>query len=198
MTMYIKIAASWNMGSLGIAQNTYTLRWSGAINPLDSVLLSAMSAYLTSIYVTSGLTGVMHSSCTSLGAQVSEITASGALVRIIGGISPAISGTSGGDMNAGPTAMSGTARTNVPKVRGSKRFPGVIDSGVVGQLLTNSVMSFLVAAVSRWISGAGSTGGNYVAGVPSTRTGGWVDFNLTGLVKNVPGTQVTRKPLRGA
>jgi len=156
-----------------------------------------MDTWMTRIYNTSGLRTVISTAFTLISCIVTEHTSTGQLIREVGGISPVISGTSSGDSSAGPTAMSAQANTNTPKARGGKRFPPPVDTVVVGQLLTNTALSLLASAASYWLA-PGLGGINpWESGIFSTFAGGFVPFNGTGTVRNIPGTQTTRKPGRG-
>ena len=195
MAINIKVSMKFNAGNVGNAYNVFCCEFNAVGSPTDASVLSLMEDWMESIY--NPIKGFMSEAYVANGARVSEIDETGAVVRVIGTISPAISGTAVNDPNSGPTSMSGFARTNVPKVRGSKRFPGVTDTNVVGQLLTNAAVSALADAVAAWIGMPGLPL-FYRAGVISSKALGFAPFSGTGAVTNVPGTQVTRKPFRGA
>lgn len=197
---FYRATLTWNLGALGVAQNTYHFRHDALTADSDTVLRANVMAWMTGIYVTSGLRNVMHTSIQFASGQLDEVTQTGDLVRHIGGFGDAtLSGQSGGDTEPGIVSMSVSGRTNTPKVKMGKRFPPPVDGGVLSSLFINSVLSFMVAATVRWLTGYTVLGvPRYVAGVISTKTGGFVDNNGTGLVYNIPGSQVTRKPGRGA
>lgn len=196
---YYRATLKWTQGSLGIVQNTYTFRHNAVSQDSDTILKANVNAWMQGIYDLSGYRDIMHTSLAFGSGLLEQITSIGTAIRIVGGFGDStLSGTSGGDSEPATVAGSATARTNVSGVRGGKRFPPPADNNVIGGLLTNTPFSFLVAATVRWLAGYTVLGvPRYVAGVPSTKTGGWVDFNNTGLVINIPGTQVTRKPMRG-
>ena len=196
---YYKATVRWNNGSLGKIQNTFSFRHNAVVQDSDTTLLANTMAWITGIIVTSGLRIVAHTSITFSDGSLDQVDATGNVIRHVGGFGDAtLSGQSSGESMPRPVAMSGTARTNTPKVRGGKRFFPPVEGAVAEGLLINTAMSYLVAAVSRWLAGYTVLGvPRYVSGVFSERTGGFVPFNGTGLVYNVPGTQVTRKPGRG-
>lgn len=196
---YYRATLTWNLSSHGVAQNTYHFRHDALSADSDSLLRANVMAWMTGVYVTSGLRNVMHTSTQFSNGQLDEVTAQGNLVRHIGGFGDAsLSGQSSGDSEPGIVAMSATGRTNEPRVKMGKRWPPCVDSGVIDGLYLNNVLTYMVAATTRWLSGYTVLGvPRYIAGTPSSRTGGWVDSNLTGLVWNIPGSQVTRKIGRG-
>jgi len=196
---FYKATLRWNNGVLGKVQNTFSFKHNALTQDSDTVLLANVSAWMTGIYVTSGLRNIMHTSVVFSDGGLDQVSATGDIIRHVGGFGDAnLSGQSTGESMPGPVAMAATARTNTPKVRGSKRFPPPVEGAVAEGLLTNSAMSFLVAATTRWIAGYTVLGvPRYVAGVFSSQVSSFVPFNGTGLVTNIPGTQVTRKPGRG-
>lgn len=196
---YYKVTLGWSVSGLGREYNTFAFREMRPTTDTDANILTDLTAYLTSVYQTSGLRNVMHTSRVFYSGVCWECSASGGTIRQVGTLGSAnLSGQSSGDAEPGPVALSVTARTNTPDVRGGKRFPGVVDGGIVGGLLTNGVMSILVAAATRYITPYTVLGVVwYQPGVFSSKTGAFVPFNNQALVTNIPGTQVTRKPLRG-
>jgi len=194
---YYQIRMTWNLGGRGVMQNTFTIRYGGTVAVTDAAVLTQMQNWMNLVYGASGLTSVMSNTVTFLSGIVTEHTVAGALIRELGGISPSVNGSSAADILPGVDALSATARTNTPKVRGGKRFGGIVETVINNQLLNNTALSALVAAVSRWITPALGGINPWESGVFATSTGQFVPFNGTGIVKNIPGTQVTRKPGRG-
>lgn len=190
-----KVTVRINAGNRGQAVNVFYARNVAATQPSDSVVISTLTGWIGSIF--SPLRPWLSNTFTHLETLVQAIGNDGVVTRNIGTGTSAVSGTAVGDPSAGPTAMSMLARTNVPKVRGSKRIAGVIDSAVVTQVLTSAALSALAAAVSQWVVGPGA-GSQFFPGVHSTTLPGFVNFSGVGVVTSIPGTQVTRKPGRGA
>lgn len=190
-----KISVTLNAGGRGKAVNVFYARNVAATQPSDAVVIATLTGWVGSIF--SALRPWISNTYTHMETLVQAIDNNGTVIRNVGTGTAAVAGTAVGDPSAGTTAMSMMARTNVPKVRGSKRIAGLIDSGVVGQLLTNAALAALASAVSQWVLGPGA-GSQFFPGVHSTTLPGFVNFSGVGVVTNVPGTQVTRKPGRGA
>ncbi len=196
---YYRATLGWSVAGLGREYNTYSLREDRPTTDTDANILTDIMAYLTGIHVTSGLRNIIHTSRVFYSGVLWECTAGGAVIRQVGTLgSSVLNGQSGGDGEPGTVALSVTARTNTPDVRGGKRWSGVVGGGIVGGLLTNGVFSIVVAALTRYLTPYTVLGVKwYTPGVFSTKTGGFVPFNGQGLAINIPGTQNTRKPLRG-
>ena len=91
------------------------------------------------------------------------------------------------------------ARTGIPRVQGRKRLPGIVESAQFDGLFANALLNALAQAALVYILGlTGWPEISYFPGVPSSKTASWQRFEGTGTVTNIPGTQVTRKPGRGA
>lgn len=196
MAAQYSINVSFNAGNVGKAYNVFYMEWNTIGSPPDSLVLSTALQWVNRVY--SALRPVMSQSYVHAGTRVDEVDDLGVVVRHIGTISPTVNGTAVADANSGPTAMSGLARTAIPKVRGSKRFPGVTEVGVSGQLLTNVAASALAQAVADWLAVDNTGTSFWRPGVMSSLMSSFVPFSNSGMVTNVPGTQVTRKPFRGA
>jgi len=190
-----RVNIRYNQQNLGSAVNTFVFRESIG-TPSDAQLLAAATAWMERIY--DPLRPFMDSGCVFASGQVVEVNNLNETVRVVGGITPDISGTASGDQLALVTAASAFARTFEPKVRGSKRFPGVVETQQADGLLANPIVAALVEAVIEWLANfviAGLAEG--FPGVMSTTVLDFVEFAGTAVVTNIPGTQVTRKPLRG-
>lgn len=197
MASYYQVRLALAFGALGVLQNTFAIEYSGAIAPADSGILTNMTTWMNRIYGNSSLRDYYADNITLKECVVTEHDVAGVLLRIVGGISPTVSGNSNVDSSALTTTMTGSGKTNQPKVRGSKRFPTPIDSVVVDGLLLNAAVGALAQATANWI--APGLGGVFpwYSGVFSEAVGHFVRFNGIGVVRNIPGTQVTRKPGRG-
>lgn len=197
MPFYYQVRLALNFGALGVLQNTYSISYGGSIQLTNSAILSLMTTWMNSIYNTSGLRNTYANEITLKECEVTEHTVAGVLVRTVGNISPTVAGNSSADSSALTTAMSAQMNTNTPNVRGAKRFPPPTDDLVVNGLLVNSCVATLAQAAANWISPGLVSTNPWVAGVFSTSTGQFVFTNGTGTVRNIPGTQTTRKPGRG-
>jgi len=196
MAAVYSVNVKFNAGNTGVAHNVFYFQYTNLGQPTDAGVLSAASSWVARIYAP--LRDIMSTAYVGQGVRVDLLDADGHVDRHIGTVNPVVSGNSGNDANSGPTAMSGLARTAIPRVRGSKRFPGIIDTQVVGQLLINNAVGRLAQAVGEWLVADTTFPVGYQAGVWSTRENMFIPFGASGMVTNVPGTQVTRKPFRGA
>jgi len=190
-----KITVVQNAGGRGQVVNVFYTRNVNATQPSDAVVLSSCLGWVGSIF--SALRPFIHNSYTHMNTIVQAINNDGTILREIGSGTSAVTGTGGGDPSAGTTAMSMFARTIRPGSRGSKRIAGLIDSSVVLQLIPNAALGAMTQAVAQWMLGPGAASG-FLSGVHSTTLPGFVNLTGVGVVTNVPGTQVTRKPGRGA
>ena len=191
-----RIRMEFSQQGLGIAQNIYWLQNNDLLQPTDGQLLDAAVDWMTAIYAP--LLPHMATTIKSRGLVMDEVDTGGLLVRLIGSRAVAADGQSLDDPLPLPAAGSGFVRTNAPKVRGGKRFPGIREAGTIQGLFTNAVTTALAAAVLEWLSGQGiPILLDLITGVLSVTLAQFVPFSDSGVVTNVPGTQVTRKPLRG-
>jgi hypothetical protein len=196
MATYYRVDMKFNLANTGSAINNYVFRCSDGIPPLDILVLATAEAWMEKIY--SPMRALMHTSTQLASARVVQIDATGTTIREVGGISPAVNGTDTGDNLPAPVAASITARTNTSRVRGGKRFPPFSENESVNGFWINAVVQALVQVALAYLGVPDVFFDNYQAGVISSKTGGFVEFNNKALVSNVPGTQVTRKPGRGS
>lgn len=185
---------------LGVAMNVWTARNIAAIQPSDPTILADMEAWMEAIYAP--LRPVMDTGCTFADADVVEVTfdEEGKVIvaRVVGTIVPTISGLGTAEQLPLVDAGSAFARTGAPRVRGNKRFPGVSEVVQAEGLFNNVLLDALASAALAWL--LGPTPGpfsSWLAGVMATSLLAFREFNGQAAVTNVPGTQVTRKPLRG-
>jgi len=196
MAAVYSVNLKFNAGNTGVAHNVFYMQYTNLGQPPDAGVLNMAQSWLNRVYAP--LRNFMSTSYVSQGARVDLLDADGRIDRHIGTVSVVATGNSGNDPNSGPTSMSGLARTGIPKVRGGKRFPGIIDTKVAGLLLTNDAVGAMAQAVAEWLVADTSFPFGYQSGVWSTRENMFIPFSASGMVTNVPGTQVTRKPFRGA
>lgn len=195
MPAIYKVTVAFNQNNLGRAMNSFTWRDNVDTFLLDSAVLAASENYINDIF--GPLRPYMDTGYVFIEGQVAEIAAAdGSVVRLVGGITPTISGTAAGDMLPSVVAASGLARTEVPKVRGTKRFGGIVEAKQDNGLFDNPLLAALAGAVAEWIAGD-ALGLLSSPGVWSEKQAGFVPFNGSGLVTNIPGSQVSRKPGRG-
>jgi len=193
--MFYKIVVNFNGFNLSKCTNVFFME-DGALPSTDAVKIGAAENWLDAIY--GAVNTWADTNYTLMDATLYEVDGAGQVVRIVGGLNPSIDGQLGGEGLSLTTAGSGSARTNIPRVRGSKRFGGIGEIVQADGLFTNAILSALAQAVLEWLLGATSTSGvNFPGGVISTAAETFVPFNDSGLVTNIPGTQVTRKPGRG-
>lgn len=194
--MLLRTTLTLNRGNQGVAMNDFC-HTTGAVDPTWSVTSAVLTAYINAIY--SPLRSVMTNTMTLISCQVDKINPDGTVQATLGSIVPTVSGLSTTDMNSGPTSMTIGARTLVPKVRGGKRFAGANQDVIVSQLFVNPTVLLMAQAAAAYITIYVSSGVTFTPGVISTKVAGFVPFSTSGAwTKNVPGTQVTRKPGRGA
>jgi len=202
MAANFNIRITFNAMNLGVAQNTFTFRDTFAATRPDAVLLADALNWMEAFYAP--ISPYLDSQMVFMGGQVDEVAfVAGKLeiIRNVGTISPAISGTQNAQGTALTTALSLLAKTATPKVRGGKRLGAFTENHMVDALWTNTLLTQGVTATAVWIGGPSSVPGGstaFEAGVMSTALQGFAKFTGQGSVTNVPGTQVTRKPLRGA
>jgi len=191
---FLRVNLRFSQQNLGSAVNVYHMEYNPTAT--DSQILSETTDWMEDIY--SPLRSFMDAGCQFASGQVLEVNGLGETIRVIGSITPTVSGTVSGDQLALPTALSAFVRTGFPRVKGSKRFPGIGESWQSDGLFFNTLINALVQAVLAW---AGSRGSIltllWTPGVISGQQGDFVPFEGTAVVTNIPGTQVTRKPLRG-
>ncbi len=193
--MLIRTTVTLNRGNQGVAMNTFC-HTTGAGSPTWAVTSAVLLVYLNNIY--SPLRSVMNVGMTLISCTVESINPNGTVIGALGSIAPTVNGLSNTDMNSGPTSMTIGAKTVVPRVRGNKRFAGANQDVIVGQLFQNPTVVLLAQAAAAFITPYVSGGVTFTPGVISVKEGGFVPFSLSGAVaKNIPGTQVTRKPGRG-
>jgi len=196
---FYKVVVEWTVNNLAGIVNTYALRHTAAAQDADAVLLSNIGAWLTSVYSTSAMTALMNTGVVYAQGRVTEVTAGGVAIRLVGALTPAgLSGTIGGDSEPAIVAASSSPRTGVARVKSGKRWPTFVDSVYIGQIMTNTPLAFVTAATVRWMGGVFVSGVlRYVAGVFSTKTGGFLPLTGTATIKNFPSSQATRKVGRG-
>ena len=197
MAAIYRVTLTFSANGYGTASNVFHVQNTSSTQPSDALILGDMSNYMSGIF--NQLRPYMSNTTTLLSGLVQLVNGAGQVIRNIGGITPTVGGTATSEASANTVAMSVTARTNEPKVRGGKRFPGLVESSLVGQVFTNGMVAILTNVLALWIGGY--LGGGirpYLAGVVSSKVVAFVPFNGTGILKNYPGTQVTRKPFRGA
>jgi len=191
-----KAIIRFNQQNLGQAVNVFTFDMTPVFT--DAQLLASAANWIAAIY--SPLRNYMDTGCVFASGQVLEVDDAGDTIRIVGGIAPAVSGLNATEQTQLTSAFTGTARTAVPGVRGSKRFAGMSEIASIEGLLSNAALSALATAVANWLVGpippVGSGGAR--AGVISSAVAGFVPFTNSGIATNIPGTQVTRKPGRGS
>lgn len=192
-----RVNIRFNQQNLGTAINTFTCiqEFGEILN--DATLLNDMTSWMEDIY--DPLLSLMDTGFQFASGQVLEMGEDGSIVRIVGSISPDISGTANSDQLALPTAASAFVRTNEPKIRGSKRFSGFCEPNQADGLFDNALLNAMALAVIAWASNRGSVlTALYEPGVLSTSLETFVRFAGTAVITNIPGTQVTRKPGRGS
>lgn len=196
MAQLFRVVVTFNMGGHGRGSNSFTFRDLSPTALIDSVVLAAAQTWVENIY--GPLRASMSSGWTSMGAILQELDfADGKVIRNVGGFSPSVSGLSSNDPLPTSDAGGALARTNIPKVRGTKRFGGLGEGQSLSGYLINTAVSNLAAATAQWIAGNG-LGLLADAGVWSAKVGDFVPFNGSGLVTNIFSTQVTRKTGRGS
>jgi len=192
-----KVNVRFNLFSLGSAVNVFYCRQSTGTLSGDSTVLAALEDWITAILTPAAT--ITKSTVTLAGAQVLQVNAAGVTQRIVGNITPTWSPAGTGDSLALPTAGSLFARTNTPKVRGAKRVPAFTEGYQSDGLFNNTVVTVLAGYALAWLLGPAGFGlPESVAGVVSSAVVDFVPFNGTGAATNIPGTQTTRKPLRGS
>lgn len=202
MAASFQIRVTFNYLGLGVAQNTFTFRDTSGITRPDATQVSVATAWINAIYAP--LRAYMDTEYTLLSAVLDEVDfgplGTVIVVRSLGALGVTVNGQQAGESTALTTAGSARADTAAPKVAGSKRFGGFTEVHLQNALWLNNILSALTAATAAWIAGpTGATGTSlYLAGVMSLAGQVFRQFVGTGSVTNVPGTQVTRKPLRGA
>lgn len=191
-----KIRVQYNLAGLGVSTNVFWVQNTIGVSPPDNLLLDALEGWVEDIYT--GLAAFMSDEHTFRDGIVDEVDAAGLVIRTVGSIAPNIDGQNVNDTTALTTAGSSFVRTAVPRVKGSKRWPGLVEAGTINGLFTNQFLAAIAEATLVWLAGPGAEillG--LVAGVISEKAGDFVPFADSGVATNVPGTQVTRKPLRG-
>lgn len=196
---YYRVVVQWTVANLVGVQNTFTLRHTAGAQDVDAVLLSNVGTWLSQMYSTSAMTALMHTSVVFSGGMMSEVSATGVALRVVGALTPSgLSGTVAGDSEIALVAASSSPRTGVSRVKAGKRWPPFLDSVYQTQVMTNTALSFVVAATARWMAGVFVSGVlRYVPGVLSTKTGGFVPLTGAATVRNYPSSQATRKVGRG-
>lgn len=196
MATNYKMTIVYNAASLGVATNIFWFQHVGGSPDPDDTVLSLAKDWAEDIY--GDLTQFMALAFKLKEGVIDEVDTQGVKVRTVGSIDPDISGISSGDPLTLPAAGSTFARTSVPRVMGRKRWPGFHEGTTAGALFINNLVSGLATATLEWLAGPATIiFSEYVAGVISKRIGDFVPFADSGVATNVPGTQVTRKPLRG-
>jgi hypothetical protein len=195
-TQYFRIDVKFSLGASGAAINNYVMRYTDPLPALDTAVLSTATTWMEKIY--EPIKQYMDTNTVLASARVVEIDANGQTIREVGGISPGISGTSVADSLPAPVAPSITARTNTSRVRGGKRFPPFNEAASTEGFWINAIVNALVQVALAYLGVPDVFFDTWQAGVISSKVGGFVPFNGKALVSNVPGTQVTRKPGRGA
>lgn len=192
---YLRVTIKFNQQNLGTAVNTFFMEYNAGAS--NSAILSECTDWMEDVY--GPLRPHMDSGCVFGSGEVAHVAPDGSTLSILGSITPNISGTAAGDSLPLVDAASAFARTDVPRVRGSKRFPGISENAAGEGLFFNSIMAALASAVLGWVSQRGSIlTWLWNPGVISSKTGTFERFSGTAVITNIPGTQVTRKPLRGA
>lgn len=197
MATVYKATLVFNANNHGVAMNSFVWKYSGLVPLTDNDAVGYTEDWLVDIFAP--LRPLMDSGYALMSGVLDEIDpATGLIVRHVGGLSPSVSGSNNADMLPAPDAGSALARTNIPRVRGMKRFGGFVEGQQTDGLFINSLVSALATATANWLLGPnnGTTGFN--SGVWSSKAADFVPFANTGMVTNVPGTQVSRKPGRGA
>ena len=190
----LRVNLRFNQQNLGSAVNVYHAQYGEPY--ADTALLEECTQWMEDIYTP--LRQYMDAGCTFASGQVLEVDNEGTTIRVIGGITPVVSGNASGDQLTLVAAASAFARTEFPKVRGGKRFPGISEGQQQDGLFLNPLMAAMVDAVVAWISERGSILTElFTPGVISLQQLDFVEFAGSAVVTNIPGTQVTRKPLRG-
>ena len=193
MAIY-RVDVRFNMQNLGSGVNVFWFEWGNVENPTS--FLGAVTDWVESMY--EPLVGFIDSGCVFADAQVVSVDVEGETIEVIGSITPNISGTSNTEQLPSTSAASAMARTGTPKVQGRKRIPGIVEGAQIDALFTNPIVTAMAQFVVAWILGPAGFGlPDAVAGVLSSKLLDFAGFSGSGTVTNVPGTQVTRKPLRG-
>ena len=193
---FFKISAKWNQQNLGTAINVFHFEENSG-TPTDASLLARAAEYLEDVY--NPLVSGMDTGCVFMSGQLSQVAANGETIRIVGSITPTFNAQLGGDQLALTSAASIMARTGDPKARGSKRMPGISEAMQSDGLFSNALLAKLALSALAYVI----DGGNILTwisyqGVLSTVSQTFKRFSGTAVITNVPGTQVTRKPLRGS
>jgi len=196
MATNYKMTVVFNAAGLGVSTNVFWFQDQDSSPPIDSLVLGLASDWAEAMW--EPISGFMADSFKLKEAIVDEVDSQGAKIRNVGSIDPAIDGNSPGDPLALTTAGSSFVRTSTPRVQGRKRWPGFHEGTTAGGLFINNLLSALAAATLEWLGGPGTIiFASFVSGVISKRIGDFVPFADSGVATSVPGTQVTRKPLRG-
>ena len=195
MAKYFKVDVFYNMASLGKGLNVYHFSLPEPV-PTNAVIKTGVRDWLTAALTP--LRSVSATSLTMLNARISEVNGAGVKVRNVGDITPTFTATYSSDILPLPASGSCLFRTDVPKVHGSKRIPGLAEGTTSGALFSNITMTAMAGYVLALLLGPNGFGlPGAVAGVISSAIVDFVPFNGSGQTTNVVGTQVTRKPLRG-
>lgn len=195
MAIY-QVVVTHNQQNLGIAQNKYWFEAPPEL-PGNPLWLAAVGSWMDAIY--SPLQSSLDSGFVSMGVSIDMVDNDGSVLTHMGTTNPAISGTNAGDQLALTTALTLTARTFAPKIRGSKRIGGAEEGTQKDGLFLNGMLTAGVTAAIQWVLGPAGFGiAGAQAGVLSRTYQAFYPFTGSLQVTNIPGTQVTRKPGRGA
>lgn len=196
MSTNYKMTIVFNAAGLGVATNVFWFQDTGGSPPIDSIVLDLAQDWAEDMW--EPISGLMADTFKLKEGIVDEVDALGVKIRNVGSVAPSIDGNSPGDPLALTTAGSSFVRTSTPRVQGRKRWAGFTDGTAIGGLFINAMLSALATATLEWLAGPGTVLiSSFVAGVISERIGDFVPFADSGVATNIPGTQVTRKPLRG-
>jgi len=197
MATNYKVEVRFNNQNLGSAVNVFYAQDTNVTPDPDQDVLDRMETWIQNVY--GSLRPLMDTGFVFASGRVLEVDNLGVLVRIIGGINPDISGLVTAQTLTLPAAGSATARTATPRVQGRKRFGGLVEGSLLDGLYDNALLTALGTALIQWLIGPGfGIVASWLSGVISSKLENFAPFDDNGLVTNIPGTQVTRKPGRGS
>jgi len=194
MAIY-KVEVKFNQQNLGSALNVYWFQIEGT-QPTNTQIKAGVTNWIESIYAP--LVPTMDAGCTFSSCRITVVDTDGNTIGEVGDITCDISGSQSGHQLTLVAAASAFARTLVGKIQGRKRFPGISEDRNTDGLFDNVLLNALAQAALEWVATFAISTFFGHPGVLSLSTGTFKQFTGTAVITNVPGTQVTRKPLRGS
>lgn len=196
MAGIFRVITTWNMNDRGIGHNVFYAVNNAPGTPPDANILAVMDEWLDRMFSTIApvyISDTWH----NISNQVSLLSPLGNVIREIGGLSPIWSGGSPIEPVAEPTTISITARTAVPRVRARKSISGGTEQYMTDGLWVNAAVNAASEFLNWWLN-LTAIDPQWAGGTISSKVSNFVPFNGSGVVKNIPGTMVTRKPGRGS